>query len=159
MPIQSLGYLGVRSDRLDDWTHFAGKILAMQLADHGGKHLSFRMDDLAQRLVVSDEPGETLAFIGWEVADRSDLEDYAARLDVAGHKVTPGARDLADRRRVEDLIVTHDPAGNRLELVWKPERLEAVSIGGPGADAGLAGTVAQVMAVLRRTGVLPAGAP
>ena len=54
MPIQSLGYLGVRSDRLDDWKHFAGKILAMQMADKGGRQLSFRMDDLIQRLVISD---------------------------------------------------------------------------------------------------------
>ena len=55
MPIQSLGYLGVRSDRLDDWKHFAGKILAMQMADKGGRQLSFRMDDLIQRLVISRE--------------------------------------------------------------------------------------------------------
>ena len=124
MAIQSLGYLGVRSDRADDWSHFAGKILGMQLADLGGKQLSFRMDDLVQRLVVSDEPGETLAFIGWEVAAKSDLETYAARLENAGHKVEQGSADLADRRFVEDLIVTHDPAGNRIELVWNPDRAD-----------------------------------
>ena len=54
MPIKSLGYLGVRSNNVDDWKYFAGKVLAMQLADHGGRQLSFRMDDLVQRLVVSD---------------------------------------------------------------------------------------------------------
>lgn len=124
MPIQSLAYLGVRSDRTEDWTRFAGKILAMQLADHGGRQLSFRMDDLAQRLVVSDEPGETLAFIGWEVAEKSDLDTFAARLDDAGHKVSHGDAALADRRFVESLIVTHDPAGNRLELVFGPQSLD-----------------------------------
>ena len=111
MPIQSLGYLGVRSDRIDDWKHFAGKILAMQLADRGGRQLSFRMDDLVQRLVVSDEPGETLAFIGWEVEQKSDLQYFAAKLDAAGHKVSLGDKALADRRFVTDLIVCHDPAG------------------------------------------------
>ena len=124
MAIRSLGYLGVRSDRISEWTHFAGKILAMQLADRGGRQLSFRMDDLKQRLVISDEPGETLAFIGWEVAERSDLQHYAARLDAAGYRVEIGDRALADRRFVEDLIVTYDPAGNRLELVWNPEKAE-----------------------------------
>ena len=83
MPIQSLGYLGVRSDRIEDWKYFAGKILAMQLADRGGSQLSFRMDDLVQRLVVSDEPGETLAFIGWEVELKSDLQYFAAKLELS----------------------------------------------------------------------------
>ena len=124
MPIQSLGYLGVRSDRLDDWKHFAGKILAMQMADKGGRQLSFRMDDLIQRLVISDEPGETLAFIGWEVEEKSDLQYFASKLDAAGHKVTLGGQDLADRRFVSDLIVCHDPAGNRIELVYNPQKAD-----------------------------------
>ena len=80
MPIQSLGYLGVRSDRIDDWKYFAGKVLAMQLADRGGSQLSFRMDDLVQRLIISDEPGETLAFIGWEVEKKPDLQ-YLAEIE------------------------------------------------------------------------------
>lgn len=120
MAIKALSYLGIRSDRLDDWGAFAGRMLGMQLTDRAGKNLSFRMDDRKQRLVVSDEPGETLAFMGWEVADRNDLEDYAERLEDAGYAVEKGSRALADRRFVTDLIVTHDPAGNRLELVWKP---------------------------------------
>ncbi len=120
MAIAALGYLGVRSDRLDDWNGFACGLLGMQLADHGGKNLSFRMDDMKQRLVVSDEPGETLAFMGWEVSDRADLDAYAARLEQAGHAVKTGSPALADRRFVTDLIITHDPAGNRLELFWKP---------------------------------------
>ncbi len=120
MGISALGYLGVRSDRLEDWSGFACDLLGMQLADHGGKNLAFRMDNLHQRLVVSDEPGETLAFMGWEVSAREDLETYAARLEQAGFDVQAGSSQLADRRFVTDLIVVHDPAGNRLELVWKP---------------------------------------
>ncbi len=121
MAVIALGYLGIRSDRFDDWSDFAGRILGMQVADRGGKNLAFRMDDRKQRLVVSDEPGETLAFMGWEVSDKQDLELIAARLDDAGHPVERGSRELADRRFVSDLIVAQDPAGNRLELVWKPQ--------------------------------------
>jgi len=54
--------------------------------------------------------------MGFEVAARSDLQDYAARLDRAGVRVEPGSRDLAGRRFVQDLIVFHDPDGNRIEL-------------------------------------------
>jgi 2,3-dihydroxybiphenyl 1,2-dioxygenase len=120
MAINALGYLGVRSDRLDEWSDFAGGLLGMQKVDRGGKAVAFRMDDRSQRLIVSDEPGETLAFMGWEVDDREDLETFAGRLDEAGYEVSPGGRELADRRLVDELIVTHDPAGNRLELFFRP---------------------------------------
>lgn len=120
MAICALGYLGVRSDRLADWTDFGSKLLGMQLCDRGGKALSFRMDDHKQRFVVSDEPGETLAFIGWEVEAAADLENYAARLENAGITVNWGSRDLADRRFVEKLVVCHDPDGNRIELFHNP---------------------------------------
>lgn len=39
------------------------------------------MDDQAQRLIISDEDGDTLAYLGWEVAERSDLALYAQHLE------------------------------------------------------------------------------
>lgn len=125
MGISALGYLGIRSDRMEDWGQFATGLLGMQRIDRGGKQVAFRMDDRHQRLVVSDEPGETLAFMGWEVETAGDLDRIGARLEQAGHSVAHGSRDLADRRYVSDLIVTHDPAGNRLELCHGPMRTEA----------------------------------
>jgi 2,3-dihydroxybiphenyl 1,2-dioxygenase len=120
MAISALGYLGIRSDRLDDWSEFAGSLLGMQQIDRAGQSLAFRMDDRKQRLVISNEPGDTLAFMGWEVDSRDDLQAYAARLDKAGIAVAPGSRELADRRFVAELIVFEDPAGNRIELFWQP---------------------------------------
>lgn len=158
MPIHSLGYLGVRSDRLSDWGQFAGSVLGMQQVDRGGKQLSFRMDDLVQRLVVSDEPGETLAFVGWEVSDKADLQEYAARLDDAGHAVELGSRDLADRRFVEDLILCHDPAGNRIELVWNPHKADSAFQPGRPIDGFKTGPLGMGHAVLHvpdATALLP----
>ncbi|MGG7565177.1 VOC family protein [Rhodovulum sp. DZ06] len=120
MAITALGYLGVRSDKLSDWTDFAGGLLGMQAVDRGGKAMAFRMDDRMQRLLVSDEPGETLAFMGWEVETAADLQTFAARLSNAGIPVHEGPRSLCDRRFVEALIWCHDPAGNRIELVHAP---------------------------------------
>jgi len=120
MPICALGYLGVRSDRLDDWSQFASGLLGMQQIDRGGQVLSFRMDDRKQRFVVSNETGDTLAFMGWEVEHSEDLETYAARLDAANIAVEWGSRELADRRFVEKLLICHDPDGNRLELFCNP---------------------------------------
>ncbi len=120
MAICALGYLGVRSDNLEDWSDFAGQLLGMQKVDRGGRNLSFRMDDRKQRFVVADEPGDAIAFIGWEVENAADIETYAARLDAANVSVSFGSRELADRRFVEQLIHFDDPAGNRIELFFNP---------------------------------------
>jgi len=121
MAIVSLGYIGVRSEKLDAWGGFAANLLGMQVVDQAKRQLAFRMDDRQQRLVVSHEPGDTFGFIGWEVAEQSDLELFGARLEAAGHPVRAGSKSLAGRRFVHDLIVTEDPGGNRVELVWQPE--------------------------------------
>lgn len=120
MAICALAYLGIRSDKLDDWGAFASQLLGMQKIDGAGKSLAFRMDDQAQRLVVSDEPGETLSFLGFEVENRDDLNAYAIRLETAGVTVHTDDRALADRRFVQDLIWFKDPMGNRVELIHAP---------------------------------------
>ena len=120
MAINALGYLGVRSDRLDDWSDFAGKLLGMQTIDRGKTALAFRMDDRMQRLLVSDEEGDTLAFMGWEVEHANDLQTYAERLERSGVKVTLGSKALCDRRFVESLVTFEDPMGNRIELFHNP---------------------------------------
>lgn len=120
MAIQALGYLGVNSDRMEDWSAFARQLLGMQQVDGAARSLTFRMDSRAQRLAVTDAPGDPLAFVGWEVAAHQDLDALGARLEDAGHPVEPGSRALAEQRMVQDLVVTQDPAGNRVELVWRP---------------------------------------
>ena len=120
MAICALAYLGVRSDRLEDWHNFAGDHLGMQAFDQGGTTVSFRMDDHMQRFVVSDEPGETLAFVGWQVEHKDDLTEYADRLERAGYSASIEGRALCDRRFVEGLVSFYDPAGNRIELVHEP---------------------------------------
>jgi 2,3-dihydroxybiphenyl 1,2-dioxygenase len=114
--IEALGYLGVRTDRLADWADYAGGMLGMQAIDRGARALAFRMDNRKQRLMVTEEPGDALACMGWEVTDAAALDALAARLSDAGHAVRPGGRALADKRFVADLTVAHDPSGNRLEF-------------------------------------------
>ncbi len=125
MAINALGYIGIRSDKEDDWSEFAGKLLGMQKIDQAGKSMAFRMDDLKQRLIISDEPGETLAFIGWEVDLAGDLNKYGARLEQAGYPVKFGDRNLAARRFVENLIFFYDPDGNRVELFFNPMKSDS----------------------------------
>jgi len=148
MAVCALAYLGVRSQALEDWGQFACGLLGMQTLDSAGKSRAFRMDDHAQRLVVSDEPGETLAFLGFEVAARSDLAAYADRLDHAGVAVHIGDCALADRRLVADLIWFADPMGNRVELVFDPMKADTPFVPGRPISGFKTGPVGMGHAVL-----------
>src|SRR6266511_3823562 len=69
MDIQGLGYVGIRAKSLEDWTSFGPRFLGMQLVERSAKSLALRMDDRKQRVVVSEDGGEGVAFFGWELAD------------------------------------------------------------------------------------------
>ncbi len=117
MALDSLGYFGVRTRNLDDWSQFGEKFLGLQLVDRSRKSLTFRMDDRRQRIVVHEDSDESTraAFMGWEVSGGKALDDLAATLDAAKIKVARAPRATADERRVADLITFDDPIGNRLE--------------------------------------------
>ena len=45
MAINALSYIGVNSDKIEDWSDYSEKYLGMQKVDRGKDTLSFRMDD------------------------------------------------------------------------------------------------------------------
>ncbi|MBV8576335.1 MAG: VOC family protein [Acetobacteraceae bacterium] len=118
--LTALGYIGVRSSKLEDWSAYATRLLGMQRVDRAGPVQAFRMDDRKQRLIVTDDEGEGLGFLGWEVADGAALDALAARLEANRVEVRRAPRSLADERHVADLILFNDPAGNRLEVFYGP---------------------------------------
>ena len=99
MSIKALGYVGIQSTKLDDWSGFATSLLGMQPVDRGGAVRTFRMDDRKQRLVVTGDDKDGLGFLGWEVEDAASLEAMAAHLDNHGVAVRRGTRALAVERR------------------------------------------------------------
>ncbi|MDE1971732.1 MAG: VOC family protein, partial [Hyphomicrobiales bacterium] len=115
MQLQSLGYVGIRSNALEDWAAYGTRFLGMQLVDQSKNTLALRMDDRKQRVVIAAGEGEGPSFYGWETADAAALEALAARLEAAEIEVARGSRALAEERRVKDLIVFADPVGTRLE--------------------------------------------
>jgi len=121
MSISALGYIGIYSEKNEDWINYATAQLGMQLADSGGNISAFRMDDRKQRLIVEKNEAEGLAFIGWEVTEKKDLQSFAARLEIAGHQVRSGSASQCDQRQVDELIYFGDPEGNRIELFFNAE--------------------------------------
>jgi 2,3-dihydroxybiphenyl 1,2-dioxygenase len=116
MTVQSLGYVGLRAKDIDDWSGYGTRLLGLQAADRSRSTLALRMDDRKQRLIVSQDGGEGIGFFGWEMADATALDRLAAHLESHSVAVVRGTRALAEERRVADLIVIRDPAGNRLEF-------------------------------------------
>jgi 2,3-dihydroxybiphenyl 1,2-dioxygenase len=121
MEIKALGYIGVRSSKLDDWTQMATRLLGMQQVDRAANTRAFRMDDRKQRLVINGTAHEGLGFTGWEVGSKDELETLASRLEANGTAVRPGTRSLADERFVGELIEFEDPGGNRVEVFCNPQ--------------------------------------
>lgn len=122
MQIQSLGYIGVAAQGIDDWAHFGTRFLGMQAVDRTQKRLALRMDDRRQRVIIEDNGRTGLGYIGWEMADEASMDALAARLETHGVAVQRGDRALADERRVRGLIRFCDPHGNHLEAFWGAEQ-------------------------------------
>ncbi|MDE2200241.1 MAG: VOC family protein [Rhodospirillales bacterium] len=120
MAVQALGYVGIGTTKLDDWSAFATAQLGMQQVDRGPSCRAFRMDDRRQRLIVDGALGDAERYFGWEVADAAALDALAAKLEAGGVAVRREPAALADQRFVGELISFRDPAGNRLEAFHSP---------------------------------------
>jgi 2,3-dihydroxybiphenyl 1,2-dioxygenase len=116
--IEQLAYLAFEVSDLGAWESFATNVLGLAAVRRPDGSLALRMDDRAARFFITQGPADDLAAVGWEIADERVLDELKARL--------PGARegtaDEAAARQVVRLIVAHDPAGTRVELVFGPER-------------------------------------
>jgi 2,3-dihydroxybiphenyl 1,2-dioxygenase len=118
MEIQALGYLGVGTAKLEDWTSLATQGLGLEAIDRGGGTQAFRMDDRRQRLVLDSTIPDRTQYFGWEVANADALDALATRLERAGVLVQREPAALADQRFATGLISFHDPMGNRLEAFY-----------------------------------------
>ena len=78
MEIQALGYLGIGTIKIDDWTSLATRGHGMQVVDRGAGLRAFRMDDRRQRLVIDSTMPENTRYFGWEVANAEALDALAA---------------------------------------------------------------------------------
>ena len=124
MLLNSLGYVGIHSQRLDDWATFGPAFLGLELVERTKSQLKFRMDDRSQRIVVSNEETVATAF-GFELSDAAALDALGGRLEAAGVVIERLPRAECERRAVADAIRFKDPAGNRLEGFHGAETIDA----------------------------------
>lgn len=120
MQLQSFGYFGVRSNKLDDWADYGPKFLGLEVVERTATTLKLRMDDRKQRILISSTDADVTAF-GFEVADGTALDALAARLEASQIKVRRISAADASQRGVEEAIRFSDPAGNPIEAFHSPE--------------------------------------
>lgn len=115
--IKSLGYIRVSSTDLEQWRHFAEKVLGLAAArGPHPDHLYYRIDQVSARIVI--EPGERdeLACSGWELADPAALQQAREHLTNAGVAFEEGTPEELAERRVQELVRFRDPWDNVFEL-------------------------------------------
>ena len=76
MAVQALGYLGISTQDIDEWSGFATRQL--ELVDRGVSRRAFR-DDRRQRVVVDKERPDAERFSGWDGPRLADTPFTPAR--------------------------------------------------------------------------------
>ena len=157
MQLQSFGYFGIRSQKLDDWAEYGPKFLGLEVVERTPTTLKLRMDDRKQRILVSATDADVTAF-GFEVADASALDALAARLEAQQIPVRRVSAVDASLRGVAAAIRFSDPSGNALEAFHGPEeRAEPFKPGRPisGFRTGVLGMGHAVLHVKRVETLVP----
>lgn len=121
MQLQSFGYFGIRSSKLDDWADYGPKFLGLEIVERTPTTLKLRMDDRRQRILVSSTDSDVTAF-GFEAADAAALDQLAARLEAQQIPVRHVPAPDAELRGVAAAIRFSDPSGNAIEAFHGPER-------------------------------------
>ena len=147
MALSSFGYVGLRSDKIDDWAEYGTKFLGLQLVEHTKSALKFRMDNRKQRIVVSSEETAENVF-GWEVENGAALEALAGRLEQAKTPVARVPAAMASLRGVTAAIRFEDPAGTSLEAFHGAELVDAPFVPGRPISGFRTGTLGMGHVVL-----------
>ncbi|KAF1685101.1 glyoxalase/bleomycin resistance/extradiol dioxygenase family protein [Pseudoxanthomonas broegbernensis] len=118
--LRDITYVRLGTRDLEGATRYATQILGLEVAERSGQAVYFRSDAREHTLCYFDgDPADHVA--AFEVASRAELDAAAAELERIGHPVHAGTRAECEQRKVRDFIAFHDPTGNRIELVWRPQ--------------------------------------
>lgn len=136
--VSQLGYLGISVKDLDSWRGYSTSMLGLEEVERDGDGtLLLGMDGHHHRFQLREDGEDDVAYVGWQVDTAEDLAAVASRLEAVGTPVAHGSRELAERRRVADLIRFKDPDGTEVEVFVGPERSERTSSQFHADDLGL----------------------
>jgi 2,3-dihydroxybiphenyl 1,2-dioxygenase len=120
--ITQLGYVGMSAHDLPAWNGLLTR-LGMQVEEgamSGRKALLVRLDELSYRIAIAEGDADDVAFIGWEVPDRTVLEEAVAAAARRGVEFAPATRAELEERGVLAMYWAADPLGVRHEVYAGP---------------------------------------
>ena len=118
--IKALGYLVFTISDKAAWLSYAENVLGVAVREDANGDLWLRIDDYAWRIKLVVGNVDQLDAVGWEVSDKTGLDQLKARLSEAGIAYEDGGAELAKERKVCEVIVFNDPDGTRCEAFFGP---------------------------------------
>lgn len=120
--IRSLGYVGLNVSDADAWDELLTSVFALERrAEAADRRRHYRIDRWHHRLTLYDAGRDDIAYIGWEVADKTSLEELADKLRSADVAVEPlSAADAAERAVLGGAFFADPVMGMRHELFYGP---------------------------------------
>jgi len=118
MSVTQLGYIGFSVKDLEAWRTLAGPMLGFELRERVGDDapLYLRLDENHHRVALFPAKVESIAYIGWEVADFDALERLAERIAGGGIEIHRGTEEQAETRKVHAFYALQDPEGFPVEI-------------------------------------------
>jgi 2,3-dihydroxy-p-cumate/2,3-dihydroxybenzoate 3,4-dioxygenase len=93
--LQDVSYVRLGTRDLEGATRFATDYLGLEVAERTKDSVYFRSDEREHTLCYFEgDPGDQVA--GFEIAQRSDLEDAASTLERLGHEVCRSTPEEAE---------------------------------------------------------------
>lgn len=119
--IEELRFVRLPVKALDDFNRFLCDTVGLQSADGGDGIARFRSDERSYS-VECDATGATeKPVVGLSVRYESDLDEIAEKLAGRGLATERLSADLCAARLYRDAVAFEDHAGNRFEIVVRPE--------------------------------------
>ncbi len=116
--IDALAYIVAQSTDVAKWKHYAEQVLGMSTSEAPGGGLYLKMDERDYRIAVLPGSEDRYHASGWQVADQAGFDAAVGALKNAGVDVAAGSDEEKAFRKVTDLAVFTDAAGNRHEVSY-----------------------------------------
>jgi len=119
--VRALGYVGITSSELERWQKFATDFLGAEVIHRANDDLEvlhLKVDGRMWRLAVHRAEDDHLAYLGWEVAGKYDLQVLVDAVGATGVTVEYVDASEARSRGVLQLARFQDPAGTPVEVFY-----------------------------------------
>jgi len=118
MDILGLGYVGIESPNVEEWSEYGPQVMGFGLAPSEQGTVLLRMDERHHRIAIRHGERDQLAYLGWELRNRPAFFDALNALDRMGIDYTIGDRSLEDERAVHGVAWFSGPDRVRHELFY-----------------------------------------